>query len=119
MQVAEQLARIPSTPNRARQHVVNKVAQSLHKVLVFNNTNTSPSQTWTQGDWYAQWTSHTEGKHTCTMYVNILVQEHKTKIRKGRNLEWREISELAVEMLTNQPTEAITVDRNWMPFGES
>lgn len=90
VQIAELLAGIPWTTNRARQHVVNEVAQALHRILIFNNTTTSPFQKWTQGSWYAQW-SHMEGEHTCTLYVHIIVPEYKIKIRKGRELYWRNI----------------------------
>ena len=42
MHVAELLAEIPWTTTRARQHVVNKIAHTLHKVLIFNSQLTSP-----------------------------------------------------------------------------
>ena len=102
--VAEQLAGIPWTTPRARQHVVNEVAQSLHKVLIFNNTSTSPFQRWSQGHWHAQW-KNTEGESICTLYVNLVVPEHKIKIRKGRELVWRKIPDNAPQPTTSPPEE--------------
>lgn len=42
--IAEVLAGLPWTTHRARQHIVNEVAQGLHKVLIFNNQHTPPSK---------------------------------------------------------------------------
>jgi hypothetical protein len=107
VQVAELLAGIPWTTTRARLHVVNEVAQSLHKVLIFNNTSTSPFQKWTQGAWYAQWTHNLEGEHTCTLYAHITVSEQKIKIRRGKNLEWRKLPEPILALMQEQPKEDI------------
>ena len=80
IQIAEILAGLPWTKNRARQHIVNEVTQTLHKFLIFNNPNTTPFHKWSQGRWYAQWTTETEGEHTCTLYVSVAVPEAKVKI---------------------------------------
>lgn len=86
--VAELLAGIPWSAHRAKQHVVNEVAQALHKVLIFSNNLTSPFQKWTQGIWHANWTTSTEGEHTCTLYVTVAVPEAKVKIGKGPDFGW-------------------------------
>lgn len=112
--VAEQLAGIPWTQTRARQHVVNEVSQSLRKILIFNNNGSNPFQRWIQGHWYAQWTLGVEG-HLCTLYVSIDVLEQMVKPRKGINLGWcREPAEITV-ILKAQVTDAIQVvaDEHW------
>lgn len=120
VQVAEQLAGIPWTTPRARQHVVNEVAQSLHKVLIFNNSSTSPFQKWAQGSWHAQW-NNLEGIQVCTLYVSITVPEHKIKIRKVRELEWRKLMATTTPTCS-PPTEEIQADedmeRYWRNMAE-
>ena len=98
--IAELLAGIPWTTNRAQQHVVNEIAQALHKVLMFNNTRTSPFQKWSQGKWFASWTSNRDWEHTCTLYVCIAVPEAKVKVRKGRDLGWRRIPGFIKELIS-------------------
>lgn len=105
--VAEVLAGIPWTKSRAQQHVVNEVAQALHKILMFNNNNNSPFQKWAQGKWFANWTSALEGEHTCTLYVCVAVPESKVKIRKGRDIGWRRIPERIRAILAAPDTEHI------------
>lgn len=105
--VAEQLAGIPWTALRAKQHVVNEVTQALHKVLVFNNNLTSPFQKWAQGRWVANWTVNPLGEHTCTLYVCIAVPETKVKIRKGKDFGWKSVPGVIREFLTNTNTEHI------------
>ena len=89
--ISEQLAGIPWTTQRARQHIVNEVTQALHKLLIFNNQQTTPFHKWHQGRWYSQWTPLETGEQICTLYVNIDVQESKIKIRKGKKLGWKEL----------------------------
>ena len=107
--VAEVLAGIPWSTIRAQKHVVSETAQALNKVLIFNNTLTSPFQTWSQGKWFANWDISREGEHTCTMYVCIAVPEVKLKIRKGRDFGWRRIPDNIREVLANSPPEQIHV----------
>lgn len=40
--IGEFLVGIPWTTTRARQHVINKVSQTLHKVVIFNNNLSNP-----------------------------------------------------------------------------
>ena len=61
--IAEFLAGIPWTPLRARQHVVNEISQTLHKVLIFNNNLSNPFQKWQHGNWFACWGEDAEGEH--------------------------------------------------------
>ena len=86
--IAELLAGIPWTEARTRQHVVNEVAQALHKVLIFTNKNPNPLQKWKQGCWFAHWEEDSDCEHTCTLYVGVQVQENKIKIQKGHNFGW-------------------------------
>ena len=99
--VAEVLAGIPWTQNRARQHVVNEVSQALYKLIVFNNNLSNPFQKWAQGRWYAQWRQGPDGENICTLFVSIDALEQKVKPRKGLHLSWRkeppEISTLLAE----------------------
>jgi hypothetical protein len=105
--VAEQLAGLPWTPLRAKQHVVNELSQSLHKVFIFGNNVHNPIQKWTQGQWYVEWTAPTEGENHCTLYVSIMVTEQRGEIRKGRNLEWRTTPAAIREMFCGQQSEDI------------
>jgi hypothetical protein len=89
--IAELLAGVPWTTLRAGQHIVNEVAQALHKILIFNNQQTSPFQTWQQGNWFSQWELSSIGEHICTLYVSVEVQESQLKIRRGKKLGWKEI----------------------------
>lgn len=115
--VAEQLAGIPWSPQRAKQHVVNEVAQALQKILVFNNNHSSPFQKWAQSRWSANWTVNTTGEHTCTLYVCIAVPEAKVKIRKGKELGWKKvpggIRELLTTITTEQIQEITTQNTQW------
>ena len=112
--IDEQLAGIPWTQTRARQHVVNEVSQSLHKILICNNNVSNPFQRWNQGHWYAQWTLGGEG-HLCTLYVSIDVPEQMVKPRKGINLGWRREPAEITTILKAQVTKAIQVvtDEHW------
>lgn len=38
--------------------------------------------------WYAKWEQELEGDYTCTLYVNVLVQEHRIKPKKGHTFNW-------------------------------
>ena len=105
--IAEVLAGVPWTLQRARQHIVNETAQALHKVLIFNNQHNTPFQKWDQGIWFAQWDAADEGEFTCTLYVSIAAPETKIKIRKGRNFGWRTIPEPIAEALNQAQAEAI------------
>ena len=99
--IAEVLAGIPWTPQRAQQHVVNEVAQALQKVLIFNSHLTSPFQKWAQGQWFANSSINLEGEHLCTLYVCVAVPESKIKIRKGRTLGWTRIPAHITDRLAN------------------
>lgn len=89
--IAELLAGLPWTESRARQHVVNEVAQALHKVLIFTNKVPNPFQKWKHGYWFAGWEGDSEGDHICTLYAIVQVQETKLKPRKGQNFGWRRV----------------------------
>lgn len=89
VQISEIFAGIPWTQSRARQHVVDKVSQVLHKILIFNNNLSNPFQKWAQGSWYAQWGPGAEGEYICTLYVSIDVPEQKVKPRKSHSMSWR------------------------------
>ena len=99
--IAEVLAGVPWTVQRARQHVVNETAQALLKVLIFSNQHNTPFQKWDQGLWFSQWTDTEDEEHLCTLYVNIAAPENKIRIRKGRNLGWKEVPKDIKEVLTN------------------
>lgn len=86
--IAEQLAGVPWTEARARQHVMNEVVQALYKVFVFTNPSANSLQMWKQGKWFARWEMEGEGDHICTLYVQIPAQEHKLKPRKGYVHSW-------------------------------
>ena len=103
--IAELLAGIPWTPNRAKQHIVNELSQALHKILIFGNNAYNPIQRWSQGQWYAEWTTTADGEHNCTLYVIIMVNE--IKIRKGKNLEWRRTPTDFREKICGQNSEGI------------
>ena len=83
--IAEVLAGVPWTTDRAKQHVVNEVSQTLHKLLIFNNNLSNPFQTWTQGRWFAQWRQGTDGEHICTLFVSIDVPEQKVKTKERQS----------------------------------
>ena len=89
--IAELLAGIPWTKARTRQHVVNEVAQALHRVLIFTKQAPNPLQKWKHGCWFSSWEGDSEGEHTCTLYVSVHVQETKIKPRKGQNFGWRRV----------------------------
>ena len=105
--VAEILAGIPWTESRARQHVVNEVAQALHKIFVFTNKIVNPFKKWKQGRWFAYWEEEIEGDHTCTLHVTIQVQENKLKPRKGQDLTWRKIHPVLWESIRTHTEESI------------
>ena len=107
--IAEQLAGIPWTQSRARQHIVNEVSQSLHKLLIFNNNLSNPFQKWSQGQWYAQWGQGSEGANICTLYVSIDTPEHKVKPRKGFQMGWRREPVEVSSLRTVSTTEDIQV----------
>lgn len=73
--IAELLAGVSWTEARVRQHVVNEVAQTLYKVLVFTNPSSNPLQRWKQGKWFACW----EGE---------LDRENKIKPKRGHTCGW-------------------------------
>jgi hypothetical protein len=98
--IAEVLAGIPWSKPRAKQHVVNEVTQSLHKIMIFNNQHTTPFQKWSQGRWHSHWTTSEEGEHMCTLYVVIPTPESKVKIRKGKTIEWTPLPGGIKEILT-------------------
>lgn len=93
VQIAELLAGIPWTESRVKQHVVNEVAQTLHKLLVFTTKITNPLQKWGHGKWVAIWDEDHNGTQTCTLYVSVPVQEAKIKPRKHLNLGWKRVPE--------------------------
>jgi hypothetical protein len=105
--IAEQLAGVPWTVLRARQHIVDELAHALHKILIFSNQNNTPIYKWEQSTWFAQWTLSAEGDNICTLYANIVVPESKIKIRKGRMLGWRKIPTAIQEVLTNPYTNQV------------
>lgn len=83
------------------------MAQALHKILIFNNQQTSPFQTWLQGNWFSQWTLSTTGEQICTLFVSVEVLESKLKLRKGKKLGWLEIP-AEIQTILNLPhTEEI------------
>ena len=91
--IAELLAGVPWTEARVRQHIVNEVAQTLYKVLVFPNPAANPLQKWKQGKWFASWEGEAEGEHVCTLYVSALAQDHKIKPRRGNTCSWVRLPE--------------------------
>ena len=105
--VAELLAGIPWTTPRARQHVVNEVSQSLHELLIFNNSSTNPFQKWSQGSWFSQWTTSSTGDHICTLHAIIQVPESKIKVRKNKNIAWGPIPTELLGMINTNNTEEI------------
>ena len=105
--IAEILAGVPWTTQRARQHIVNETAQALQKVLIFNNQHNTPFQRWDQGLWFAQWDTTSEGEHVCTLYASIAAPEPKIKIRKGRSIGWRNIPEPIQATLSISQAETI------------
>ena len=107
VQIAELLAGVPWTTHRARQHIVNEVAQALHKILIFNNQHNTPLHKWEHSRWYSNWTSSSDGEQMCTLYANIAVPENKIKIRKGRTLGWSKIPGTIQEALAGTYTELI------------
>ena len=112
--IAEQLAGIPWTETRARQHIVNEVAQALYKVLVFTNPSSNPLQRWKQGKWFANWEGELDGDFTCTLYVTVLVQENKIKPRKGHTYSWSRLPgdiSKRVQLHNSPSIEAIQEDR--------
>ena len=105
--IAEILAGVPWSEQRAKQHIVNETAQALHKVLIFNNQHNTPFQKWDQGCWFSQWSMTEEGEHLCTLYVSIAAPENKIRIRKGRNFSWRNVPTNITTLLTSTQTEQI------------
>ena len=105
--IAELLAGIPWTEARTKQHVVNEVAQALHKVLIFTNKAPNPLQKWKQGCWFSHWEVDTEEEHICTLYVSVQVQDTKIKPRKGQNFGWRKVPTQILEMLTSHNSTRI------------
>ena len=105
--IAEVLAGIPWSTQRARQHVVNEVAKGLLKVLIFNNQHNTPFQKWSQGRWQAGWSLSPDGEHMCTLYVTIATPESKIRIRKGKALKWSPIPERIKEILNSEHKESI------------
>jgi hypothetical protein len=89
--IAELLAGVPWTSHRAKLHIVNEVSQALLKVLIFNNQHNTPIHKWEQGRWFSQWSNTMDGEHVCTLYVHIVVPENKIRIRKGKELRWRNV----------------------------
>ena len=105
--IAELLAGVPWTVQRARQHIVNETAQALHKVLIFNNQHNTPFQKWDQGRWFSQWETTQEEEHVCTLFVSIAAPESKIRIRKGRNISWRTIPTSIQPILLSTTTDQI------------
>lgn len=113
--IAEQLAGVPWTETRVRQHIVSEVAQALYKVFVFTNPSLNPLQQWKHGKWFARWTADLEGDHTCTLYVNIKAQEHKLKPRKKVNVGWRNLPDeirTRVQQHVEDGIESLTGEEN-------
>lgn len=106
-QVAEQLAGIPWTTKRARQHVVDETSQALHKVLIFNNNLSNPFQNWDQGRWFGSW-SEEQGEYTCTLFANVTVLEPKVKPHKGQNFKWQQVPESIREQVARHTTDGIS-----------
>lgn len=107
--ITEILAGIPWTTQRARQHIVNEIAQGLLKVLIFNNPHNTPFQKWSQGRWHAHWTPTADGEQLCTIFVTIAPPENKIKIRKGKQLKWKPSPPSIMELLTCETSETIQV----------
>ena len=105
--IAELLAGVPWSIQRARQHIVNETAQALHKVLIFNNQHNTPFQKWDQGLWFSQWETTQEDDHVCTLFVSIAAPETKIRIRKGRNIGWRTIPSSIQPLLISTKTDLI------------
>jgi hypothetical protein len=78
--IAVQLACVPWTLLRARQHIANEVAHALHKVLMFHNQYTTPFQKWSQGRWQLQWTESSEKK----TYLHI-IRQHSGSRKQSQN----------------------------------
>ena len=105
--IGEQLAGIPWTETRTRQHIVNEVAQALYKVLVFTNPTANPLQKWKYGKWFAEWTGELDGDYICTLYVSVPVQENKIKPRKGHSYGWHKVPQDIRECISLHTTETI------------
>ena len=105
--VAELLAGIPWTSLRAREHVVNEISQTLHKVLIFNNNLSNPFQHWQEGKWFASWGQATEGEQVRTLVVCVTVIEQKVKPRKGQSFRWNPIPEGIKTLIRNHTEEDI------------
>jgi hypothetical protein len=105
--VVEQLAGVPWTLLRVKQHIVTEVSQALHKVLIFNNQSTSPIYKWDQSKWFSEWSVSEEGEHLCMLYATIAIPESKLKIRKGKDFGWRQIPAVVHNALSDQYTEVI------------
>jgi hypothetical protein len=105
--VAEQLAGVPWSLLRIRQHIVNETAQALHKMLIFNNQHNTPFQQWDQGRWFSHWETTPDEEHVCTLYVSIAAPEAKIRIRKGRKMGWRNIPLSIKTILSSSTTDLI------------
>ena len=93
--------------SRAKQHIVNEISHALRKVLIFNTNASNPFQTWTQGQWHAQWQKGEDEEHICTMFVCIPVPDYKIKIRIGKNLVWRKTGPTIQDLLNMKSTKGI------------
>ena len=105
--IAELLAGVPWTLQRARQHIVNAIAQALHKVLIFNNQHNTPFHKWEQGKWFSQWSDTPEGDKMCTCFVSVAVPESKIKIRKGRAIGWKKVPAVINAIVSASQTDLI------------
>ena len=116
--IAELLAGVPWTEARARQHVVNEVAQALYKILVFSNPSANPLQKWRQGRWFASWEGDSEGGYMCTLFVMVGVQESKIKPRRGHSCGWNKLPtdlKNRIKSHTSEEIEEITEDKlHWI-----
>jgi hypothetical protein len=112
IQIAKILASVPWSPHKVKQHIVNQISHALHKVLIFNTSATNPFQAWNQGQWHADWQQGEDDEHTCTMVACIPVPDYKIKIRKGKNLVWRQTGPAIQALLTRAPIEGINTMSN-------
>lgn len=107
LHIAEVLAGVPWNANRVKHHIVNELAQALHKILIFNNQHSTTIHKWKQSYWFSHWTEDIDGEHTCTLYANIAVPKSKIKLRKGREIGWRKIPAPIQTILSSPSSEEI------------
>ena len=105
--IAELLAGVPWTENRAQQHMVSEVAQALYKIFIFTNPAQNPLQWWNKGQWFAHWEKEHEGAHVCTIYVSVIAKANKMRPRRGQTLDWHNVPAEVQTRIQNHSSETI------------